>query len=198
MQDLLIENIHNVSAAEYDREYLRLDDPAKSRIDRMKHTETKHRTLLGRMLARKAAGQICGVDPDDISIAVDVRGKPYAAGMACCFSISHSGEWVVCGFGTSEIGVDIERIRPIKTDLLKRVCTDEECEYVLGEHIVECDMISDADVLTRFFEIWTLKEAYFKAIGSGITDFKSINVIDDAVKRRTYYMDGYMIGVIYI
>ena len=197
MQDLLIENIHNVCAAEYDHEYSKLDDTVKSRIDRMKHIDSKHRTLLGRMLARKAAGQLCGVDPDDIPIAVDARGKPYAAGYACCFSISHSGEWVVCAFGTSEIGVDIERIRPIKIGLVKRVCTDEECDYVLGEHMSECNMITEADVLKRFFEVWTLKEAYFKAIGSGITDFRSVKVIEDAVKRRTYYMDGYVIGVIY-
>ena len=197
MQDLLIENIHNVCAAEYDREYCRLDDSLKSRIDRMKNIDSKHRTLLGRMLARNAVRHVCGADADGISISVDARGKPYAPGYDCCISISHSGDWVVCAFGTSVVGVDIELVRTIDIRLVKRVCTTNEYEYVLGSHMQEFGMITDVDVLRRFFEIWTLKEAYFKALGTGITNFKSDDVLASERERRTYYSDGYVISVIY-
>jgi 4'-phosphopantetheinyl transferase len=104
---------------------------------------------------------------------------------------------VVCAFGLSVVGVDIELVRPIDIRLVKRVCTANEYEYVLGSHMQEFGMITDVDVLRRFFEIWTLKEAYFKALGTGITNFKSVDVLASERERCTYYSDGYLISVIY-
>jgi phosphopantetheinyl transferase len=63
--------------------------------------------------------------------------------------------------------------------------------------VQECDIITDIEVLKRFFEIWTLKEAYFKALGTGITNFKSADVLMCGRERSTYYIDGYVISVIY-
>jgi 4'-phosphopantetheinyl transferase len=71
------------------------------------------------------------------------------------FNISHTLGLVVCGISTREIGVDVEKIRPFKERVMKRICTETEQKYI-GENS------------EHFFRIWTLKESYLKAIGAGL------------------------------
>jgi phosphopantetheinyl transferase len=49
-------------------------------------------------------------------------------------------------------------------------------------------------LLTRFFKIWTAKEAYFKQQGTGITDLKAVHYHDLAPLH--FEEDGCMITII--
>ena len=87
----------------------------------------------------------------------------------------------------------MELITPIKKALVDRVCTKREKDYVLSGCVLG-EEITDFDVLTRFFEIWTGKEAYFKMQGTGITDFQLVEVLDlERVIERT---ENYVITII--
>lgn len=76
----------------------------------------------------------------------DKNGKPYFEGGF--LSISHSGEWVLVAVSETEIGVDIEKIRPADTERLNR-------KYF-------------ADSPENFFENWVKKESMFKKLGTGL------------------------------
>ncbi len=82
------------------------------------------------------------------------------------FNVSHSGEWVVLAFGRNRnIGVDVEKIKR-GMDVLA-IAT----RYFAPEEIT---LIDDAeDQHDMFFQLWARKEAYVKALGSGL--FQELN-----------------------
>ena len=70
---------------------------------------------------------------------------------------------VCCAVSDREIGIDIEKKREIRLDAAKRFACESELEYI-------------GSSTERFFEIWTLKEAYFKCIGTGLgADIKNVS-----------------------
>jgi len=107
-----------------------------------------------------------------LEIQKNKYGKPFLKNVSNFnFNISHSGIWVVIGFGSEKIGVDIEKISQNKTELHKKLAeryfTPKEVEYIFE---------NQKSFPQRFAEIWTGKEAFFKYKGTGIIN--SINSID--------------------
>ncbi|MBO5279442.1 MAG: 4'-phosphopantetheinyl transferase superfamily protein [Lachnospiraceae bacterium] len=93
-------------------------------------------------------------------------GKPYFPEYENVhFNISHTGNMAVCALGETELGVDIERIRPVKEAMQNRVLTEREREWLLQK----------SDMAEAFIRLWTLKESYIKATGQGLrTELSSI------------------------
>ena len=67
-----------------------------------------------------------------------------------------------------ECGIDCEKIRPTRTNVMRRAFSETE------KALVENSPESERDLM--FTRLWTLKEAYGKAIGKGIN--YSMNVTD--------------------
>lgn len=85
------------------------------------------------------------------------NGKPYLKGRNdLYFSLSHSDRYVVCAVSDCEVGVDIEPLSPVRPAVLRRCFTPKEQEWI-GE---------DA---ARFARLWTMKEAYMKLTGTGLS-----------------------------
>ena len=75
------------------------------------------------------------------------------------FNITHSGNYVACAtFGGNEIGIDIEKKRPLKTGDFTKQFSPPEMQIIQ----------SADDQLSQFFEFWTQKEAVMKADGRGM------------------------------
>lgn len=84
------------------------------------------------------------------TIAKTAAGKPFFPAFPDChFSLSHSGEWRVCGLFEGEIGVDVEIIRPRRAGLPRRVFREEM-------------------PWEEFYRRWTAMEACGKLTGRGI------------------------------
>lgn len=155
-------------------------------------------TVAGEMLARRMISTCCNVAPADISFEIGSYGKPNAKQLDVEFNISHSYEMVVCAISDNPVGIDAEKIRPIGTSILRRLCTDVDLEYIFGNNTTTNNIPSDFDEqqLHRFYEVWTAKEAYFKCIGTGIENLKSVT-FEELVKRRILYNIGeYLITII--
>lgn len=176
-----IGRLSDYSEAEYEKAYAGLSKSRKLRIDRLKLDKDRKRSLLGEILLKKLlekeniAGDILSAD----------NGKPYLSDSTFFISISHSGEMAAAAISEKPIGIDVERLRKIDFKLIERVCTEREAEY-----IKEGD-----DPEFRFFEIWTAKEAYFKKQGTGITNLKSVCVLD--LKREVIKSNGYILQIVY-
>lgn len=179
-------DIRYLTDEEYTYWYSLMNADKKKRVDRYRFFEDKKRTIAGEMLARQAIAEWCCVTPESIAFDIKEHGKPYAKDLAVEFNISHSGNIVMCAVSNSPIGLDIEEIRPVDISVIKRVCNNDELKYALQDNSYK-----------RFFEIWTFKEAYFKCIGIGITDFSSVNYFHCERKMSKLYFDNYIVHIVY-
>lgn len=189
-------NIRDLTASDYQKWYALMSKDKQARVDRFRFVDDKKRTVAGEMLARKAITDWCDVPVEGIVFDKTETGKPYAKGLPVEFNISHSGNMVVCVVDDKPVGIDIEKIRPIDLKVAKRICTEEEQIYLFGCTPTDQDFIytSDRGMLTRFFKIWTAKEAYCKLKGIGIGALQSTD--GNHSVRMTHYMDeGYMICI---
>ena len=167
--------------AEYEAAYKDLSLSRKMRINRLKLEKDKKRSLLGEILLKKLLKEEKVV----AEILSSDNGKPYLSDDSFCVSISHSGEMAAVALSDNAIGIDVEEIREITPELIKKVCTEKEKEYIE----------SSEDKNSAFLEVWTAKEAYFKKQGTGITNLKSVEIFD--LKRELIEIDGYILQIVY-
>ncbi len=87
------------------------------------------------------------------------RGKPCYPGLPVHFSITHSGDYWMCAFGGSPLGLDLQEHRECKKEsIARRFFSEEEKNYL------------EADHFQSFFAVWAAKESYVKYTGEGIGD----------------------------
>lgn len=87
------------------------------------------------------------------------HGKPYLKDIPeINFNISHCRGLIACGISENEIGVDAEYFRNYNENVMKRIFSPSEQEYVS----------SSDNPMENFFRIWTLKEALGKYLGTGL------------------------------
>jgi 4'-phosphopantetheinyl transferase len=99
--------------------------------------------------------------------STDASGKPALAGDTalneCQFSLSHTRGLVAAAIAShGKLGVDVEKIDLAKADL------SVANTYFAPSEIVILQRTSEAERPNLFFRLWTLKEAYLKAIGTGL------------------------------
>lgn len=96
-------------------------------------------------------------------------GKPVLAPRSSfCFSLAHAKDRAVLAVAWQrEVGVDLEACAPGLPDrhdlpaLISKACTTAEATQI--------ETLPTAERLAAFLRIWTLKEAYLKGIGAGLT-----------------------------
>lgn len=95
-------------------------------------------------------------------IVLDANGKPRFEGDKGFFSLSYTDGWVYCALSDSEVGLDVEKVRPVNPNAIQRVLSREEwMQYSVSENPAE-----------KFMQFWTLKEALCKFTGLGIAGTK--------------------------
>lgn len=134
---------------------------------RFRRAGNRHQFVMARALVRLALSRHFPVAAGDWRFARDDRGKPFIAGPellpAPRFSISHTRGLVACLISLcAEAAVDVEAIEhhPDLALVARQVLAPAEHE-ALSE-------LSGGDWTARFFDYWTLKEAYAKARGLGL------------------------------
>jgi len=115
------------------------------------------RLLLGRYLER---------NPRHIGLRKDASGKPFLsfpADSGLQFSVSHSGDFGLLGFALNRrIGVDVERHLP------DFPWSQVAQSWFAPEETALLSTAAPARRMALFYSIWTLKEAYAKALGQGL------------------------------
>jgi len=107
-------------------------------------------------------------DFDPSRIKRNEHGKPFLEGLPYSYNLSHCGDYYALLISSfTHCGVDIQSVEdPVKfDDALRSVFTDREYG-----HLMEKGTAGDC------FQLWSLKEAYVKALGGSIwygRDFES-------------------------
>lgn len=187
----LCAHISDFTQDDYDAAYRRLTPSRKAHIDRFRLEQDRSRSLAAEILIKRLLRDRYGVR--ESVIIRQPNGCPAVRDSALYISLAHCDEMVVCAADTAPVGIDIERIRPIRFRAAQHVCTPEELAYLLEDRQAP-ELLTEEDMLLRFFEIWTAKEAFFKKEGTGITDLRSVNILP---LRRSIFREGdYLIQII--
>ena len=155
----LFKKITDISDAEYSAIYSTLSPSRKAHIDAMPNHDDKQRSLLATALINELLKEqkITGA-----TLETDADKRPFLRGSEYFVSISHRKKGVAAAISKDPVGIDVEIIKPIKKNLIKYVCTESELKYVLNDFDSALETVTDADILKRFFEVFTSKEACYK------------------------------------
>lgn len=163
-------------AAEADREAA-LPERERAHCRSYRHPEARRRALAVRLLAHRA---LAWLDPERAwTIAHGASGQPQVHDSPLAISLAHSGEWVACALGrVTALGVDVEAIRP-RPRLLAFARRFYSATEVAG-----LEMLGDGERLRAFHDIWTLREAWLKAQGLGLADYRRVPCTREALAGR--------------
>ena len=133
--------------------------------------QVRTRFAASRILLKCAAAAVLGVRPRSVELAYSLTGRPRLRGYdGLDISLSHTDDLLLVGLACSgTIGVDAERSDRVLygPGLGRHMCTPHEAERI--------EAMPAAERNTAVLRLWTLKEAYSKALGLGMllrfTDF---------------------------
>lgn len=124
------------------------------RIAEQNKNKDKLRTYISYIILKKLAKEH-GFDLDNIDIIKDKNGKPHAQNNEFYFNISHSENMVVVAIDDQEIGVDIEKIRPLNLRVAQKFLSEKI-------DVITCSSTPDIE----FTKQWTIFEAQLKYWGN--------------------------------
>lgn len=164
-------NIKEISCSDLGAAYFLMTEERRRKCDGFRREQDKKLCIAADKLLRETLAEITGINGKDLIFGIEEGGKPYLKNGDCHFSVSHSDDYVVVAVNRERrVGVDIEKIRDVKTRLLMNVCVQKEIRYIFGGIVIPGEYLQDRSLCERFFRVWTYKEACLKLTGEGITD----------------------------
>ncbi len=157
------------------------------RANRFRFDIHRKRFIAARGILRELLALYLQTSAAKIEFSYNPQGKPQLASchsdFSLQFNISHSQDLALYSFTINqEIGIDLEYLRnniDYKNIAQRFFC---EREYNL---IINCDPKKQPE---RFYQLWTAKEAYLKAIGKGLAGgLKSLEIDIDRVGNIYLY-----------
>ena len=150
-----------------DREARLLAPDEAERAARFRFDRHRRRYIVGRAFLRRVLGAYVGREPERIEFTYGDKGKPGLAeppAEPLHFNLSNSSELALVGLTrVAPLGVDLERTRDLSDleAIAERFFSKSESEVLLA--------LPREQQGEGFFNCWTRKEAYLKAIGDGLT-----------------------------
>ena len=172
--------------------YDRMAPSRRDHIQRFRREEDRDRSLAGEWLLRQLLQTHWNLSSPQI--LRQENGRPILEDGALFISIAHSDDLVVCAADERPVGIDVEKCKPFRWALAERICTPEEWEYLCRGVCPEGALCTEEAVISRFYEIWTGKEAWFKMLGTGLQDLRSVNVLP--LKRQVFRQGDYLIQIV--
>jgi 4'-phosphopantetheinyl transferase len=140
----------------------------RERFERLRPEGPRRQFLAAHALKRLTLSRYASVEPRAWSFVAGAHGRPEidrpSVGPPLRFNLTHTRGMVACAvIRELEIGIDVE-------SPARRVRHREVAERFFGENEVKALLaLAPERQLARFLDLWTLKEAYLKAAGRGIS-----------------------------
>jgi 4'-phosphopantetheinyl transferase len=157
--------------------YATLDVPALQ-LEQLRHTLTpdeqdrasrfhferdRTRFIAGRGILRNIISKYLELPPSQVQFSYGKRGKPFLQNSSIHFNLSHSQELAIYAIALNrKVGIDLEAIRLMP-----------DAEAIAKTFFSQSDYLRFQSLSTEqqqlaFFNAWTRKEAYLKAVGEGL------------------------------
>lgn len=145
-----------------------LSDAERRRAARFVSARAARRFIVGRARLRQLLAERLGVLPEGVALVSGPRGKPELAGLEARaglrFNLSRHDEVAVCVLAYDrEVGIDVEAVRPVP---------DADAFVAHWFAPVEREAyraLAPEERPLGFFNCWTRKEAFVKALGAGLS-----------------------------
>lgn len=169
------------SPADLDRLYRKASPGRQQKVDRIRREDDKRLSLLAEYLMITA---LKNEGIGEISLTCGEKGKPYLTDKSLFFNLSHSGKVCICAVSDKDLGCDVEKIKRAKMNIANRFFSKEECLFL------ESTPESERD--NAFFRLWTMKESFIKAVGTGLSmPLNSFSIdLSSPTPRLSYSTDG--------
>ncbi|MFE8071680.1 4'-phosphopantetheinyl transferase superfamily protein [Marinobacteraceae bacterium S3BR75-40.1] len=190
-----------------------LNRAEREKLSRYRRTEDRLEFLVSRYVVRRCLSELSCAHPGELRLTNLSTGQPVIVSLdgesqvaSVSLSHTHGAVALLAGPRAVKCGIDVERMTDlnVKQLLTARFFSSREREWVESGSSV-------ASIRSRFFRVWTLKEAYLKATGEGMAGFsdkvevlpvshEQAEVIDHRVKHETgssWYFQTSTIGDAY-
>jgi len=150
--------------SDFEQYWKTLSTQERERANQFRFEKHRRRFVAGRGELRRLLGRYLSLSPQAVVLEYGSEGKPFCASQPpawrICFNLSHSENTAALAISNGfEVGIDIERVRPI-----------EECvplEVFSNAERTQFTALPDWEKNDVFFENWARKEAGLKALGTG-------------------------------
>ena len=165
-----------------------LSTDEKMRLARLLSPAKQELFLLAHGLLRTSLSRCEDVEPAGWRFKSGESGRPEIAApkSALRFNLSHTQGLAACVVtDRADVGIDVEKITPRNyLKLTRRFFSPREQRDLCA--------LPEPEQPARFFELWTLKEAYLKARGLGLTvPLRTFSFYrDDGVEWRIEFASG--------
>ena len=170
-----------------------------SRCERFCFDRDRHRHLVTWALARTMLSNYADISPKAWEFGNNQHGRPHISGPVSApnlrFNLSHTRSLIACIVAPElDVGIDVEDCRRnISGPAIAR-------RYFSAREVAAFERLTKNEHAAAFFEYWTLKEAYVKAVGRGISlglarfsfelDDRSLRVDDPERRPPRISFDG--------
>lgn len=169
------------------------DDIRRKKIISFSRDDDKKRCAMAGLLVFWIMNCVLNFESDK-GIYYEDSGKPYIQGGKIFFSVSHSKKWVAVIFSCYPVGVDIEEIKTVSQGVISKCTVSNEFKELL--------IMSEAERISEFIKLWTLKESYVKMTGRGLYDkFNEIEVKNNGgfytIERSTENEQAFLLNTVF-
>ncbi len=115
------------------------------------------------------------MEPSDLSIIKGSNNKPVLSSNQAYFNLSHTKDAFAFAISRDfHVGIDLEKIKQNINlrSIINKFFNVKEREYILDE---------EEESFNRFFLLWTRKEAFLKALGTGIIENLNQIIVSEPV-----------------
>jgi len=150
-----------------DRYFCVLAPAEKERASRFKTPDLQKQFIIWHGVLKTILGSYLNIAPTDVRFVYSPHGKPsldlQRPSKKLYFNMSHSNQYALFAFSETVVGIDIEYIDSYAPpdDLAAQNFSTKEIETF--------NSLPDNAKTEAFFNCWTRKEAFVKALGEGLS-----------------------------
>ncbi len=146
-----------------------LSDNERERAQRFRFARDRDQFVTARGMLRSILAQYLNTAPASLQFGYEPNGKPYLTTTSgtrspLCFNVSHTHGLALYGMAWHRaLGVDVELVRAELADDLTAQ------QFLSPSELQVFRQLPQPLQPTAFFNSWTCKEAYLKALGAGLS-----------------------------
>jgi 4'-phosphopantetheinyl transferase len=167
-----------------------LSPDERAETERFRGARLRGRFVVAHGALRAVLARHLRRDPREVAVVRAPDSKLRLAAEEVRFNLSHSGGLAVVAVTSDhEVGIDVERVRP---DFPALSVADR---FFSADERIALRAVDDRQRACAFFELWTRKEAYLKAVGVGIANGLDDSPRGDCAVLPLHVASGYAAAI---